>query len=65
MTDEDRDGFFETLAVEETEGDHTHVEVFRRDRDGTMHAISAQELKKIGAMIDGIAKFWRKALPLK
>ena len=65
-SDEDRDGFFETFAViEDSEGGRTHVEVFRRDHDGTMHAISPQTVKKIEDMIDGIAKFWREFLPPK
>jgi hypothetical protein len=65
-SDEDRDGFFETFAVmEDAEGGRTHVEVFRRDRDGTMHTISAQELKKMEDMISGVATFWREALPSK
>jgi hypothetical protein len=65
-SDEDRDGFFETFAVmENTEGGRTHVEVFRKDRDGTMHLVSAEELKKMQDMLDGIAGFWREALPPK
>jgi hypothetical protein len=65
-SDEDRDGFFETLAVMEDSGDgHTHVEAFRRDRDGTMHAIRAEELKKMEDMLDSVTNLWKEALPPK
>ena len=65
-SDEDRDGFFETFAVTgKTEGGRRQVEVFRRDRDGTMRAISGEELKKIEEMLDGLERFWREALPPK
>jgi hypothetical protein len=65
-SDEDRDGFFETLSIsEDTNDGRVSLEVFRRDRDGTMHPVSAEERKEMEKCLERIAKFWEEALPPK
>ena len=65
-SDEDRDGFFETLSLsEDTSDGRAQVEVFRRERDGTIHPVSAEERQKMQDMLEGISRFWKEALPPK
>src|SRR5437868_7675422 len=62
-SDEDRDGFFETLAViEDTDDGRTHVEVFRREHNGTKRPVSAEELKKMQDMLDSMATLRMEAV---
>ena len=64
-SDEDRDGFFETLVLWHSVGDSESVESFIRARDGSVQPVSAkalQELKDMGAAME---KLWNKLLPPK
>jgi len=63
-SDEDRDGFFETLAISD-DVSQNHLEVFTRDRDGTLHPISGEKLAKIKETNRLIVQFWKEALPTK
>jgi hypothetical protein len=65
-SDEDRDGFFETLCIsEDTDHGRVFVEAFQRARDGTIHPVSAEERKKIEDKLEAMLKFWNDALPPK
>jgi hypothetical protein len=57
-SDEDRDGFFETLAItDDTDGRYI-VEVFKRDREGSIHPATPEELKKTQDSLDRMTAFW-------
>jgi hypothetical protein len=59
-SDEDHDGFFETLAVsEEIEGQY-HLEVFTRGRDGSVSPVNAQTLAAYKKRHATIAAFFDK-----
>jgi hypothetical protein len=65
-SDEDRDGFFETLCLsEDANGGRVQVDVFRRERDGTIHPASAEERQKMQNMLESLSRFWKEALPSK
>jgi hypothetical protein len=58
-SDEDRDGFFETLAVYRSgTGD---MDVFTRQRDGSVKPVSAQTLAAHKKQNAAISEFWDKA----
>ena len=63
--DEDRDGFFETVALYGCSKDGTALEVFIRARDGSLQPIPHQQLEKFKEMSAAIVKFWNEALPPK
>ena len=64
-SDEDRDGFFETVALSGCAKDGTALEVFIRARDGSLQAIPHQQLDKFKEMSAAMVKFWNEALPPK
>lgn len=59
-SDDNQDGFFERLAVYRsgTEG----MEVFTRQRDGSVQPVSAQSLRAFKKEAAAISEFWDKAL---
>ena len=57
-SDEDRDGFFETLAITDDTDGRITVEVFKRERDGSVHPATPEELKKTQASLDRMTAFW-------
>jgi hypothetical protein len=59
-SDEDRDGFFETLAIIDDTDGRSFVEVFKRERDGSVHPVTREELKKTQESFDRMAAFWKE-----
>lgn len=64
-SDEDRDGFFETLTVFDTGKKGDSVEAFTRARDGTTHPVSREKLNELKKWTTAIARFWDESLPPK
>ena len=64
-SDEDRDGFFETVWFYGCSKDGTALEVFIRARDGSLQPIPYQQLEKFKEMSAAMLKFWNEALPPK
>ena len=56
-TDEDRDGFFETLSISEDIEGQYHLEVFTRGRNGSVSPVSAQMLAAYKKQHAAIAEF--------
>ena len=59
-SDEDRDGFFETLAIIDDTDGRSFVEVFKREHDGSVHPVTPEELKKTQESFDRMAAFWKE-----
>ena len=58
-TDEDRDGFFERLVVYRS--GTAEMEVFARQRDGSVQPVSGQTLQAFKKQNAAISEFWDKA----
>ncbi len=58
-SDEDRDGFFESLVVYRS---GTDMEAFTRQRDGSVQPVSAQALAAFKKQNAAISEFWDKAV---
>ena len=64
-SDEDRDGFFETLILRDHSSTEVRVEAFIRSPDGSVRPMDAAGLDRIKATDSFWKEFWEQALPGK
>ena len=64
-SDENRDGFFETLILRDHSGTEVRIEGFIRSPDGSVRPMDAAGLDRLKATESFWNEFWDQALPTK